>query len=278
MTRAQSIPPGPDALVSERIIPSPSGPLPARVYRPLGSEGQRLPVVVYFHGGGFVIGNVQQSDADCRRLAVGIGCVVVNVEYPLAPECTFPDIPRACYAAVHWVSAHADELNVDPARLAVAGDSAGGNLAAVTSLIARAQGGPAIAFQLLIYPVTDLSNFDTASYRENAEGLYLTRAHMRWFAGHYLRSTADASDPHASPLLATELSGLPAALVITAEFDPLRDEGEAYAARLREAGVPTQLSRHAGMIHGFFTMSSYLDAGKRATAEAIAALRGVFSQ
>jgi acetyl esterase len=274
-TRAKALPPGPEALVTSLAIPAPGGDIPVRIYRPLGSEQRALPAVVYFHGGGFVVGSLAQSDADCRRMATAVPCVVVNVDYPLAPEYKFPEPPEACFAALSYIAEQAVALSIDRTRIAVGGDSAGGNLATVVALMARDRGGPAITHQILMYPVADLTTFDTASYLANATGYYLTRTAMQWFAGHYLRSPGDARDPLASPLHA-ELAGLPPALVITAEFDPLRDEGEAYARRLQAAGVATRLSRYDGMIHGFYTMSAYLDGGKRAGSEVISALQAAF--
>jgi acetyl esterase len=270
------LPRGPDADVANRVLPDASGAIGVRVYRPLGSEKQVLPVVVHFHGGGFAVGDVDQSDGDCRHMAVGVPCAVVSVEYPLAPEHKFPRGLETCYAATKWVYEHADEFAVDPSKIAIAGDSAGGNLAAGVAIMARDRGGPPIAYQVLVYPITDLSNFDTPSYLQNGEGLYLTRAAMQWFAGLYLRDEAEALNGFVSPLRMPDLSGLPPGLVITAEFDPLRDEGEAYARRLQDAGVLIKLSRYDGMIHGFFTMSPYLDAGKQATDEVVRELRSAF--
>lgn len=274
--QSAKLPRGPDADVSNRVLPDASGAIGVRAYRPLGSEKQVLPAVVHFHGGGFVVGNVDQSDGDCRRMAVGVPCAVVSVDYPLAPEHKYPRGLETCYAATKWVYEHADQFAIDPNKIAVAGDSAGGNLAAGVANMARDRGGPPIVYQVLVYPITDLSNFDTPSYLQNAEGMYLTRVEMQWFAGLYLRDQAEALDGFVSPLRMHSLSGLPPGLVITAEFDPLRDEGEAYAKRLQDAGVPTKLSRYDGMIHGFFTMTPLFDAGKRATDEVVGELRAAF--
>jgi len=259
--------------ISDRTIPGPGGEIPVRVYRP-GRDGTR-PVLVYFHGGGWVLGSLQTHDGVCRALANAADCVVVSVDYRLAPEHGYPAAPEDCWAATRWVAANAASLGADGARLAIGGDSAGGNLTAVVALMARDRGGPPIRFQLLVYPVTDFG-FDTASYRDNAEGYLLTTEGMRWFWGHYLAKPASGSEAFASPLRAESLKRLPPALVITAEFDPLRDEGEAYAGRLREAGVPTTLSRYHGQIHGFFSMGDLIDAGKAAVREAAAALRAAF--
>jgi acetyl esterase len=201
--------------------------------------------------------------------------VVVAVDYRLSPEAKFPAAVGDCYAAVQWVISNAARLRVDPRRLAVGGDSAGGNLSAVMCLKSRDENGPAIALQVLVYPVANLASFDTASYQEFAEGYYLTRAEMEWFRGHYLARIEDAQNPYASPLLAQDLRGLPPALVITAECDPLRDEGEAYARRLSEAGVEVTCTRYAGMIHPFFSLGGALRQGRRAIEQAAAALRAL---
>jgi acetyl esterase len=221
------------------------------VYTPAG-EGP-LPVVVYFHGGGWVIGDLEVVDQPCRQLASAAGAIVVSVDYRLAPEHRYPAAFDDSYAATVWVGAHAAEIGGDPARLAVAGDSAGGNLAAAVALAARDRGGPELAAQLLIYPVTDF-NFGTASYQDNREGYLLTKGSMQWFWAHYLGAQDLDKDPYACPLRADSLVGLPPAYVATSEYDPLRDEGEAYARRLEEAGVAVTAKRFDGMLHGFFWM------------------------
>ena len=266
--------PEPIAQVENRRIPGPAGELPIRIYTPAGSAP--LPVLVYFHGGGWVIGNLETHDGTCRTLANGAGCVVASVDYRLAPEHRFPAAVEDAYAATAWVSSHASALNGDAARVAVGGDSAGGNLAAVVALMARDRGAPRLAYQLLVYPVIDAA-CDTASYRDNAEGYFLTRDMMLWFWGHYLGGDSNRRHPYHSPLRADHLSGLPPAFVITAEFDPLRDEGEAYAERLRAAGVPVQLTRYSGMVHGFFGLGAVLDQAKVAMAEVTASLREAFA-
>jgi len=238
--------------VEDRSIDGPVGQIPIRIYTPLG-EAPR-PILVYYHGGGWTIGNLDVADKPCRDLAAATQAVVVSVDYRMGPEHKFPAAVDDCYAATKWAAEHAAELGGDAQRLVVIGDSAGGNLAAVIPLVARERGGPRIGYQVLIYPVTNYG-FDTASALENADGYLLTREAMRWFWGHYLNSETDGADPHASPLRAADLSGLPPALVVTCEFDPLRDEGEAYGERLREAGVPVKVTRYDGMIHGFFWMS-----------------------
>jgi acetyl esterase len=267
-------PPEEVAKVEDRTVPVTGGEIPVRVYTPSGSGP--FPVLVYYHGGGWVIGNRDSVDAPCRSLANSAQCVVVSVDYRLAPEHKFPTAAEDCYDATRWVAEHAGELAVDAGRIAVGGDSAGGNLAAVVALMARDRGGPKLAFQLLVYPVTDYS-WETPSYTENAEGFMLTKQSMVWFWNHYVASETDATHMHASPLRAESLTGLPPALVITAEFDPLRDEGEAYAERLKQAGVPVQATRYPGMIHGFFQMSGVLDQGKKAIDQAADALRGAFA-
>ena len=253
----------------DRSVPGPAGDIPVRIYRP--AAGKPLPVVVYFHGGGFVIGDIASHDTTCQRLAAGVPALVVSVDYRLAPEHRFPAAVDDCDAATGWVSAHASEFGGDSARLAVAGDSAGGNLAAVVARRARDADGPPIAFQLLVYPCTDMT-CSLPSHTENGTGYLLDSDTMSWFLDNYL-ADSDRRNPDASPLFAGDLSGLPPALVVTAEFDPLRDEGEAYAERLRLAGVRVTTSRYDGMIHGFYGLDSVFDAAKKATAETVAALR-----
>ncbi len=267
-------PPEPVARVEDRVAATAAGPIPVRIYTP--EAAGPLPMLVYFHGGGWVIGNLETVDAPCRALANRAGCLIVSVDYRLAPEHKFPAAAEDCYAATRWAAEHAAELGGDPARIAVGGDSAGGNLAAVVALMARERGGPRLAYQLLIYPVTNY-DFSTPSYQENAEGYLLTKNAMVWFWDHYLRQPSDWEHPYASPLRAADLRGLPPAFVITAEYDPLRDEGEAYADRLRQAGVPTELRRYDGMIHGFFQMAGVFDQGKKVIADAAAALRAAFA-
>ena len=221
--------------VTDSTIPGPGGDIPVRIYTPAGAGSEPLPCLIYYHGGGWVLGDIEGLDTACRALANRAGCKVVSVEYRLAPEHKFPAPLDDSYAALEWVAANAASIGVDPDRLAVGGDSAGGNLAAAVTLRARDQGGPGIRSQLLVYPVTN-HDFGTPSYAENGDGYLLTRDMMTWFWDHYVTTADDGKDPLASPLQATDLSGLPRALVLTAEFDPLRDEGEAYAARLRDAG------------------------------------------
>jgi len=233
-------------------------------------------VLVYYHGGGFVIGDLESHDGVYRLLTNGAGCVTVAVDYRLAPEAKFPAAVDDCYAATRWVSENAAQLNADPNRLAVGGDSAGGNLAAVISILARDRKAPKIGFQLLIYPATDIT-CSAPSHKTNTEYI-LTPADIRWFMGHYLRSDDDKRNPLASPLFTASFNGLPPALIITAEFDPLRDEGEDYGRKLREAGVPVQVSRYEGMVHGFVSMNDMIDKGKQGIAEAAAALKKAFAK
>jgi acetyl esterase len=266
-------PPAPVAAVADRLVPGPAGELPVRVYTPEGSPP--FPIVVFFHGGGWVVGTLDTYDPLCRALAASTPAVVVSVDYRLAPEHRWPAAVEDAYAATEWASRNAAALGGAQHRLAVAGDSAGGNLAAVVALGARDRGGPAIAFQLLVYPVLDAAG-DTASWREYADGYHLTADGMRWYWDHYLGG-ADGAAPDASPLRAAFVGGLPPALVIGAEYDILRDEGEAYAARLAEAGVDASASRHAGVVHGFVRWRAVTGAAGDALQEAATALRSALA-
>ena len=267
---------GPDVgKVEDRNIPGPDFEIPIRIYTPKG-EGP-FPCLVWFHGGGWVVGDLDSADATARHLTLGAGCVVVSVDYRLAPETKFPGPVEDCYSATSWVFDNATSLRILSDKIAVGGDSAGGNLATAVCLMRKDRGGPDLVMQLLVYPVTDWS-FQTHSYADNADGYQLTKDTMIWYWDQYASHGGDADNPYAAPLKATDLSGLPAALVITAEFDPLRDEGEAYASRLRDSGVPTSCTRYPGMIHGFFGMSAVLDKGKAAITEASEALMDSFSK
>ena len=266
---------GPEvARVEDRGIPGPGPEIPVRIYTPAGRGP--FPVLVWFHGGGWVVGNLETADGTARRLTAQAGCVVVSVDYRLAPEARFPAAAEDCYAVTQWVAGTAGSIDADPGRIAVGGDSSGGNLAAVVSLMARDRGGLPPIFQLLVYPVI-ARDFDTGSYKQNGEGYGLSSDSMKWYWDLYLASDADASNPYASPLLAKDLSCLPPALVITAEFDPLRDEGETYAQRLQAAGVTVTHRRYDGMIHGFFGMPAFIDRGRIAVTEACSALKRAFS-
>jgi acetyl esterase len=239
----------PEEIATEdRAIPGPAGDIPARVYTPAG-DGPK-PVIVYFHGGGWVIGDIDICDNPVRRIANRTGAVVVSVDYRLAPEHTYPAAFDDSYAATAWVAEHAAELGGDHERIATCGDSAGGNLAAAVAIAARDRQGPRLAAQLLIYPVTDF-NFTTESYEQNGEGYLLTKGTMQWFWAHYLGAQELGKDAFACPARTDNLVGLPPAFVATAEFDPLRDEGEAYAANLRTAGIDVTAKRYDGMLHGF---------------------------
>jgi acetyl esterase len=266
----------PVAATEDVELPGAAGHLQARIYRPEG-EGP-FPTILFIHGGGFVIGDIDTHDNQCRTVCRDVGAVVLSVGYRLAPEAPFPAAPQDCLGALRWTAEHVGELGGDAERVAVAGDSAGGNLAAVTALQARDAGGPPLAAQLLIYPGTDFREDDGRypSRDENAEGYFLTRADMEWFRNHYVGSS-DPTDPLLSPLLAADLSGLPPAVVVTAEFDPLRDEGEAYARALEEAGVPVTRRRFDGLIHGFFDLSVVSPAAAEAVRETCAALRSLLT-
>lgn len=251
----------------------PGGALPARLYLPTPASPEApLPAVVYLHGGGWVIGSVETHDGLCRALAAASGCALVSVDYRLAPEHKFPAAVDDAYAALCEVAARAQELCLDPARLAIGGDSAGGTLATVACLMARERGGPTPRAQLLLYPSTSHDR-DTTSHAEFASGFLLTRPLMEWFSAHYLRGPEDARHPYVAPLHAEDLRGLPPALIVTAELDPLRDEAEAYARRLEDAGVPVWLRRYGGAVHGFLQMAGVVPAARAAIAEIGAELR-----
>jgi acetyl esterase len=266
--------PEPIAFTADQTIPGPGGDIPIRIYRPEGEAP--FPVLLYFHGGGWVINSINSHDPTCRALANTAHCIVISVEYRLAPEHKYPAAAEDAYATTLWAAKYADQFGGDPNRLAVSGDSAGGNLAAVVALMARDQGGPSLCCQLLVYPATNY-NFDTASYLENATGYGLTRDSMIWFWEHYLPDPQSGLQPYASPLLAN-LEGLPAAFVITAEYDPLRDEGEAYAKRLQDSGIETLYKCYPGMTHMFFTNSHMLDTGKEAIGDAARFLNAHFAK
>jgi acetyl esterase/lipase len=274
-------PPGDEvASVEDRTIPGPAGEIPIRIYTPLelaGSpDGAGAPGIAYFHGGGWSICGLDTHDGSCRRLATALGAVVVSVDYRLAPEDPYPAAPHDCYAATEWVAARATELGIDPARLAVAGDSAGGNLAAVVALMARDRGGPPLAFQLLVYPVIDSSEArnERPSRSENAVGYFLTLSQMEWYRAQYVPEGA-GTDPYVSPHLAESHADLPPACIVTAEMDLLRDEGEAYGALLEAAGVTVTVHRAPGMFHGFFNMDAALTGAADAQDVAFTATRAV---
>jgi acetyl esterase len=266
--------------VEDRTIPGPFGPIPVRHYRPLPAGTQPttgpLPLVVFFHGGGWTVCDLDSHDGICRALANASGCAVVAVDYRLAPEHRFPIPVEDAYAATCWLVQNAADLGCDPERVAVVGDSAGGNVAAVVAMMAHDRGGPALALQVLVYPVIDHSD-TTDSHRDNGRGGYsLTSAEVMYYWGQYLAHPADGGNPYASPIRAEDLSGLARALVVTAEFDPLRDEGEAYAQRLQQAGVQVRLHRYDGMFHSFLSFLAVLDEARQLRDEIAAELRDAF--
>jgi len=270
--KALSPDPMPIAETRDLVIPGPGGPIAARLYR---SAKGTLPVLVFFHGGGWVVGNIDSHEAMCRHVATRAECAVLSVDYRMGPEHKFPAAVEDCFAATAWAADNGASLDVDPGRLAVGGDSAGGNLAAVVSLLARDKRAPRISCQILIYPATDaaMRHDSVARY---AEGYVLTRATMRWFYEQYLRTPDDAADWRVSPLLAPDLSRLPPAYVLTAGYDPLCDEGDAYAARLAAAGVPVTHRRSAGQVHGFVTNGKVIRAAETALDEIAAFLQDVW--
>ncbi len=251
--------------VTNRIVPGPGGELPLRIYRP--KTEATFPLLVYFHGGGWAVNNLDTHDELCRKLTTETNSVVVSVDYRLAPESKFPAAVDDAAAATEWAVEHARDLQVNPHRLFIGGDSSGGNLAAVLALRFRDRGGPSLAGQILYYPATDFYEPGTESYRSFSDGYALTRADMIWFWNLYLPNKESADNPYASPLRAKDLSGLPPALIITAEYDPLVDEGHAYAARLRQAGISAQYSCYEGTIHGFLIVSTLAEDTARAVAE-----------
>ena len=255
------------ARVENRTVPGPAGDIPVRVY---AAEGDNLPVVMYFHGGGWVLGDIDSHDGTCKQLLAELGdAVVVSVHYRLAPEDKYPAAADDCYAAAAWVAENGGEIGADGSRMAVCGDSAGGNLSAVVSQMARDKGGPAIAAQVLHVPVTD-HNYSYPSYTENAEGMLLTRASMVWFWDHYLPNADAGQEAYASPIKASNLSGLAPALIQTAEFDPLRDEGEAYGAAIEAAGGDVTVHRYDGVVHDPFMMFAIIPTGIECLKEAAA--------
>jgi acetyl esterase len=261
------------AKVENRTIPGPGGKITVRIYTPEGKGP--FPMLLYLHGGGWVLGTLDIYDDLCRSLCHRAGAVVVSVNYRLAPEHPFPAPLEDCTAALSWCADHGADVGGDSKRLAVAGDSAGGNLSACVALHARDKGGPKIALQVLIYPVTNYG-FDTMSYHQCAEGYLLTREAMVYFWKHYILKAEDASSPYASPLRAKDLKGLPPALVLTAQYDVLRDDGEAYAVRLQRAGVPVHCTRYLGLIHGFIRYGAVFDQTKHALDEIAEALRKAY--
>jgi acetyl esterase len=265
-------PPRPMARVEEMTIPGPGGDIPARLYVALGAPKPPQPLLVYYHGGGWVIGDLETHDGVCRFFAEHSGCRVLSIDYRLAPEHPFPAPVEDALAAFGWAHENAAELGADPNRIAVAGDSAGANLSTGLCLQARETGSPQPAMQLLLYPPTDVVG-EQASRETFAEGFLLTRNDMQWFEDHYLPDGCEADDPRASMMRAADVSGLPPAYVATAGFDPLRDEGEIYAKRMREAGVQVVLQRHSALIHGFANLTAICPSARAAMLEVAGALR-----
>ena len=262
------------ANVEDRVIPGPAGDIPVRIYTPDGVAP--YPVLVYYHGGGWVIGSIETHDGICRAYANAAGCIVVNVDYRLAPEHRFPAAVDDAFAVLNWVAEHAADFGGDPSRMAVGGESAGANLSAVIAQLATEAGRPALKYQILAYPVTNLA-FDTESYETNADGYFLTQESMRWFWDLYLNDESEGADPKASPLLREDVSGLPSGIVITPEYDPLRDEGIAYGRRLKEAGVDFEVWVPDGMIHEFLGMTNILPEAKQAIETLGGKLRTAFA-
>lgn len=258
-----------DVGIEDRTIAGPGGDLVIRIYQPSGGAAAK-PVLIYYHGGGWVVGGLDEYQGVCANLAAKSGCVVVAVDYRLAPEHKFPAAVDDCYATLEWVAANAGDFGADAARIAVSGDSAGGSLATVIALLARDNNGPKITYQALVYPAVGLDATQFDSYQENAEGYFLTLASMAYFGKHY---QPDPRDMRGSPLNSADVTGLPPACVIVAGYDPLRDEGKAYADKLIAAGVPTVLTEYTGMIHGFISMSGVLDGGKQVLNQVAGAVR-----
>ena len=268
------IEPEPVRAVEDRVVRAIEADVPVRIYTPRASQSP-LPVLLWLHGGGHVVGSLASYDALCRKLALSADCIVVAVDYRLAPEHKFPAGVVDSFAALKWAARHADEFGGDPSRIAIGGDSAGGNLAAVCAILARDAGGPPLVFQLLVYPRT-APDEESPSHHALAEGYLLTRMVILWFHDHYRASESDRADFRYAPLIAKDLSRLPPAMIIVGEYDPLRDDGIAYAKRLRDEGNEVELADYAGMVHPFFSMGGAIDAGRRAMAQATAALRRAF--
>jgi acetyl esterase len=268
--------PQPVGEIVDRTIEGPAGRLRVRLYRPAGGVARLLPTILYFHGGGFTVGSLEGYDLPCRYFSSRSGCVLVAVDYRLAPENKFPAAVDDGVAAFRWLATNAVSLGVDPARIVVAGDSAGGTFATVVAREVRNDPRPP-CLQWLIYPATDLA-CDSASYQRFGEGFFLTAADMKWSRGHYVKSDADINDPRVSPLRADDLSGLPPALIYTAGFDPLRDEGQAYAEKMRAAGVKVVHHEFESLIHGFVGMRGVIDAAARAMDDMVAGLRHELAQ
>ncbi|MFN2427691.1 MAG: alpha/beta hydrolase [Candidatus Binatia bacterium] len=263
--------PAPMARIDDRVVTTPHGAVPVRIYVP-SNDAAPKPVLVYYHGGGWTVGDLETHDAVARAFAKEVECVVVSVDYRMGPEDRFPAAAEDAVDVFGWVATYAAEFGGDAGRLAVGGDSAGGNLAAVVAQQALASGERCPDFQLLIYPVTDLAD-EGESYETFADGFYLTRVLMRWFADNYVSNADERLDPRASPLRAESFTGLPPTFLLTAGYDPLRDEGKAYANRLLEAGVDVEYRNYDSLIHGFISMAGVVREARRAFDDAVAALR-----
>ena len=268
--RATKGEPEPVGKVEDRTIKNSTGDIPIRIYTPNGRGP--FPLLVYFHGGGWVVGSIETVDASCRALTNLANCITVSVEYRLAPEHKFPAPVDDCYTATKWTSLNAASFHGDPTRIAVGGESAGANLAAAVALMVQERGTPSLVHQLLLYPVMDYAS-NLPSHKENAKGYFLTTEMMQWFWNHYLRNEADGENPLASPLRTKRLQGLVPATIYTAEFDPLRDEGAAYATKLREAGIAVDYTCYKGLIHGFMGTAKVVEPAKKALEDVGAALR-----
>ena len=256
--------------VINRMIPGPDGDIPIRIYVP--KSGGPFPALILFHGGGFVFGNIDTYDGNARRLAMGVGCIVISVGYRLAPEHKFPSAVEDSYSVTNWVFGNADKINVDKKKIAVGGDSAGANLATVVALMARDKDGPTLCLQVLVCPATD-RNFPSANFDESE----IPKGNKDWWWNEYLRDESDASHPYACPMQAESFDRLPEALVITSEFDELRDEGEAYAERLKQAGIATTCTRYTGMFHVFHMYPDSIEAARLALNQQCSALKNAFN-
>ncbi|MCM2532236.1 alpha/beta hydrolase [Neobacillus pocheonensis] len=261
--------------VENRTVPGPANDIPVRIYYPKEIQSNH-PALVFYHGGGWVIGDIGSHDNICRALTNLADCVTISVDYRLAPEHKFPAAVEDSYAVIQYVYDHAGDFQVDRTRIAVGGDSAGGNLAAVVANLAKDKNASTICFQLLIYPSTNLGGGPTTSMLENSEGYFLTKGNMEWFRDCYLNGEEDKQNPLVSPALYEDFKGLPPALVITAEYDPLRDEGEEYAKKLADAGVEVESVRYNGVIHGFVSMAAVIGKGQEALEKAGYALKKAF--
>ncbi len=263
--------------VENVAAPGPNGDVPLRVYSPVAAGSDALPVLVYFHGGGFVIGDLDTHDGLCRMFVNDAGCRVVAVHYRLAPENKYPAAVDDAFAALNWVVANASAYGFDANRVAVGGDSAGGALAAIVAQMAKEKGGPKLALQMLLFPVTQIGG-ETRSLKEFAAGYFLEKKTLDWFFGHYLPAGTDKANTRVSPLASTSLQGLPPAYVMLGGFDPLHDEGEMYAAKLREAGVPVTLADYSDMVHCFIYLQTVLPQAREGMAAASKALKAAFAK